>query len=599
MIGAMAFTGIRPVLAGHLLQDNEAQIADNCGLDSGDIRQIQRPLVVASFSVSNVDTFMLYDTAGVQRWLTWSDKGTSVVPGPIHGDEKGRHYLTDSDGAKIFTVDEVEAAIFASKKLGVPAPIATPSTSVTGAGSGDSYTTAYVFTLVSSLGEEGAPSPASGLVTVTPGQTIELTGLNTPVVTGYNTMTNKRIYRANTGTSGSTEYQFVAEIAVDNTTYSDTVANADLGEVLPSEEWILPPDGLQGMIANKGLYAGFKGRDLWYCDPYYPHAWPLKYNQTVESDVVGHCFSGDFQVILTKGKAYVSDCSDISYAVPRGLQGSSPCMSSKGIVSTEYGVLFPGQDGLYLVHPSSNAAQNITKGIIWSETDWRSMRPESMVAAWHLQKYYCFYEDMNGVRRGFVLDVSGEGVKPARGLGFHASATFIDSDGNKLYLACESAGKTDIAKWEGSILSYRAEWKSKKFKTASPVNMAAALVSAEYREGLSEEVFELRRQELLEAYADFIEAGDFYGEISAAGPGEYTFGGDALDSIYINYVETPQIILSVYGNGKLRHTQEVNLDEPFTLPSGYTAKEWEFSISADVPVSSVKIATSMLELLSS
>jgi hypothetical protein len=592
-----AFSGIRPALSSRLLQDNEAQLADNCLLESGEIRQIAQPMAVNSFSLVGMEAFMLYDLAGVQKWLAFTDEGTRVVPGHLHDDTHGRCYMTDLDGPRMFTKTEVEAATFSSNKLGIPAPTATPAGSVSGTGSGDAYTTAYVFTLVSEYGEEGAPSPASDLFTVTPGQSVDLTGLNTPDTTDYNTIEYKRIYRLNTGTSGSTEYQFVADIPVADTTYSDTVASADLGEVLPSTDWYEPPAGLSGLAANGGLYAGFDGRDLWYCEPGFPHAWPLKYNTSVEADIVGHAFTGDYQVVLTEGKVYIVDCTDITYAVPMALKGNTPCMSAKGIASTKLGVIFPGQDGLYIVAPSSTSAINITKPF-FSERDWKELNPASMVGIWHLDKYFCFYEDLSGNKRGLLFDFTPEGIAMVRGLSFHATAAYVEPDGNYLYLAYEStSGRTSIMQWEGSILTYRASWRSKVFRTASEVNMAAAMVVADFRDGLSAEAFEARKQEVVESYSDFIDAGEFYGEVGSAGPGEYVFAGDALGSIFINYEESPQIIFRLYGDGEAKHTQEISSDTPFNLPGGYTANDWYFEIVADVPVSQVSLATSMMELL--
>jgi len=595
-IGTSVFSGIRPAVSPRLLGDTEAQTADNCDLTSGELRQIKRPLVVESLSLNGVEAFMFYDLAGEKAWLAWTDEGTSVVRGHLHEDEYGRCYLSDADGAKIFTVADVSGT-FSPKKLGIPAPTAIPTASTDGAGAGEVVTTGYIFTLVSIYGEESAPSPASELIGRKDGDTVSLSGLITPDVTDYNVIEYKRIYRLMTGDSGSTEFQWVADIDVSDTTYNDTVGNDSLGEGCPTEGWLEPPDGLRGMISNDGLYAGFVGRNLWYCEPYYPFAWPLKYNQTVEADIVGHCFNGDYQVVLTTGKAYVVDCSDITYAVPRGLQGQAPCLSAKGIANSPYGVLYPGQDGLYLIDPTSSYAVNITKNKVFGEDDWKAMQPKTMVATWYLQKYFCFYEDTSGGKRGFVLDVNSDGIHRARGLGFYASAVHVTPDGNNFYMASESIGRTDISKWAGSVLSYRAEWRSKIYKTASEVNMAASLIEADFRDGLSEDEFTAMLEETILANTEFVEEGEFGGELGASGPGEYVFGGDALDGIFVHYIEVPQVVLKLWGDGVLRATKEVNNGQPFTLPAGYAAKEWEFAVSADILVKSVNVATSMMELM--
>jgi hypothetical protein len=96
------------------------------------------------------------------------------------------------------------------------------------------------------------------------------------VLAGY-TITHRRIYRATSGV-----FLFVAEIAVATSSYSDSIVAEDLGEELPSLTWLPPPDTLKGLInLPGGVMAGFTGRDVYFCDPYHPQAWPVQYMQSL------------------------------------------------------------------------------------------------------------------------------------------------------------------------------------------------------------------------------------------------------------------------------------------------------------------------------
>ena len=83
------------------------------------------------------------------------------------------------------------------------------------------YETSYVYTFVSAYGEEGPPSPASTVITTDNNMTVALSALETSsTITNLN-LSKKRIYRSNTG-SNTTEFQFVAEVALAVATYTDT-----------------------------------------------------------------------------------------------------------------------------------------------------------------------------------------------------------------------------------------------------------------------------------------------------------------------------------------------------------------------------------------
>ena len=588
------FTGITPKIASHLLPNEGATLADNCRLESGEIRALPKATLVDKINQDGMAGLYRYVTlSDVVYMLPWSVE-IDAHKGFLSKDQYNRVYYTDDGGAKAWCDDDVGPGIFSPYKLGVPAPTATPVANTNGLGTGEVVDTAYIFTLVSRHGEEGAPSPASDIIGRKDGDEVSLSGLTTPVLGGCNTIVAKRLYRLMTGTSGSTEYQFVDEFDVVDTTYVDIVDNVDLAEVVPSEDWLIPPDGLQGLIPlSGGFFAGFVGRDIWFTEPGYPHAMPLKYSLSVNYDIVGSGVSGNSLIVLTDAIAYIVDCTDIAYASPRGLDGSVPCESKAGIVSTKYGVLYPSTDGLYLVQAASSAPENVTK-TVFSKENWKGFNPSSMRAFWYRNQYICFYTKDDGSQHGFILEVGSPPM--VRTLGLFAVAGYLEKEGNTLYLAFKSDTITNIVEWGKGTFSYTSEWRSKEFRTPGPMNMAAAKVDADYKAILTEEEFELHQQELLDRYADLVASGEYGGDIGGSPVGEHVFGGDAIDSIHINFIETLQVVFQLYGDGKLIHTQNVQNGDPFVLPDNIEKERFITVVASDLPISGVHIATSMQEL---
>ena len=94
-------------------------------------------------------------------------------------------------------------------------------------------------------------------------------------------ITHKRIYRTATGSTGVTTYRFVAEIAVATAAHEDSLLGNELGEGIVTEGWSPPHDDLDGIIGlPNGVLVGFVGKDIYYSEPYQPHAWPDAYVQT-------------------------------------------------------------------------------------------------------------------------------------------------------------------------------------------------------------------------------------------------------------------------------------------------------------------------------
>lgn len=162
------FSGLVPRLAKQLLAPNQAQVATNCNLTSGDVRPRNGTrLVYAPVVNSDIKSMFRMEKDGNERWLTW-DKDIDVARSPIAGNTERRFYYTGDGEPRTSDFDTAAsgAGPFPSNcfVLGVTPPVTAPTVAPSG-GTGADVTRSYVYTFVTPWGEESAPSPASALAT--------------------------------------------------------------------------------------------------------------------------------------------------------------------------------------------------------------------------------------------------------------------------------------------------------------------------------------------------------------------------------------------------------------------------------------------------
>jgi hypothetical protein len=136
--------------------------------------------------------------------------------------------------------------------------------------------------------------------------------------------------------------------------------------------------------------------------------------------------------------------------------------------------------------------------------------------------------------------------------------------------------------------------------TGRPVNLAAARILADYPEPPSESerlAMEQQRLNAIAANRSLIDAGaDPDGSLNGHAVNEFAVCGDELQPVPEPYFEPPGIGFKLYGDGQSRLSSEIKDSTMFRLPAGYTAREWEISLSADFAVREVKLAASAEEI---
>jgi hypothetical protein len=589
LIDLPVFSGARPLVDPRLLDPSQAQVAADCSVRSGNIRPLRRMKVEARLAVLNIADVILYDG----RWLPFFEP-VSVCRSLVNADAQGRMYYTGRDSGAMMFRRAATGGADTPVRLGLPAPTAAPAVEVRGTGDAgaDAFDAYWVWTWVSDLGEESAPSPASAICSCKAGQSFAVSGMVLPDLAGRNPAAKKRLYRSNSSATATAE-QLVAEFDAALESFTDAVLSSALGETMPTEGWLPPPDGLQGLCTVRGgSLAGFTGNRVWFSEPHAPYAWPRKYAQSLEHDVVALAATGSYLVALTNAAAYVIPCDDITSTAPTRLEGHTPCLGARGVVSMRQGVLFPGVDGLYLVSAGTTAPENLSASVI-SEESWRALNPASF-RAWPLgDRYVCFCEDAAGVRRGFLFDLAAPDMLIS--LGLHATCGWLEEEGRRLHLGFAAGGRTSIALWEGDAARYSAQWRSKVFRAPAPVSMAAARIEADFPAAMTEADFLARRQALVAGYAEEMAAGALGGVLGTSLCGATPFAGDILDEILTPYVEEPVVTFQLFVDGREACRRNVTGDRPFTLPV-VTGQEFEVLVSGAVPVRRVSLATSMAEV---
>ena len=210
------FRGEIPRLHPRFLPEGAAQQAVNCRMDSVALEALKDTANYQSTTLTSPISLYRYSSS---IWLE-ATTDTDWVPYPVTDDIYGRVIFADPSANELRVTDASLVGTggypAAYRRLDVPAPTQGFSVTLQGTADDDSEvpeTRYYVCTFVNSWGAEGPPSPASNQVEWRTGQTVLLEGLPT-VPSGNYEIIYRRIYRLNTGSTGTTNYQFVTDVAI-------------------------------------------------------------------------------------------------------------------------------------------------------------------------------------------------------------------------------------------------------------------------------------------------------------------------------------------------------------------------------------------------
>lgn len=525
---------------GSVQQINERRVADGYGVEvrnlrpgSADLRPWRAALSVYTIPGGGAQRNSIYRMgraapSDTDYWLS-STNDVDYVRSLIAEDTTERTYYTGETEPRVTdNVIGLAGAPYPSafRTLGVPRPSGVITLTITNAGVATTqHTRVYLDTFITDKGEEGAPNAAPASITCNTDATIGLSNL--PAAPGgSHGITLRRVYVS----TDNSDYQQFVQQSVGTTTASD---NASVrGTILASGgtddllmEWLEPPSGLRGMIELwNGMVGGFVGKSVRVCEAYKPWAWPLKYENLVNDEVVG---TGTWQtnwVVLTTGR-------------PRIFRGSSPlsmtedrmvlqhaCVAKKSIVSVGHGVCWASPKGIAYVGERGNLL--LTDGL-YSPEQWKAgFSPSTIIGARIEHYYYGSYIGPGAVRKAFLLDT----LNPENGL-IHldqgAYATFYDEIADQLYLL--DTGNV-VRKWD-----------------------AGDLLTVYFKRGIKRHA-----QRTNPGIAKIIS--DFY-------PVAFKLFSDRIDP-------TTRARTMVE-----RYAKTVQNGEPFLLPGGYTAQDFQYEVN--------------------
>lgn len=589
-VNISSFGGMVPALDDRKIPDNAATLSQNVFLYDGNLKGMRKPRFLRNLPAGTTYTYRLPDDyQGASQsnddniWLDFINPQTDVVRAPVFGDTYDRYYWTSSTSSPRYNTRARIAASSPSWLLGIPQPAAAPGVNVVG-GSGTTVSRAYVYTYVSAYGEEGPPS-APTLVTGFINGTWNLTW-TAPLATdqGVNrNLTKVRVYRTITSTSGVATYFLVGEFTLPTAAYADALADAVISAnaQLETFAWTAPPTDLQGFCAMpNGIIASWRNNELWFSEPYRPHAWPAAYVLTVPFPIVGLGIVGQTLVVCTTGYPMTASGVNPLYITTSTLTTFEPCTSRESILSTPEGVYYSSPNGLVLVNPG--AAAVVTRDLITPDK-WADFTPDRFKSARFGTSYYGFGAASGGVfdtgafettsafvsldetdaRNGVLIDTRD--IRVAFNLLTSDVSIFgvlNDAWSNDLFLIWN-----DQLYWiDNKDLNPEFEvylWRSKIFHSPKPQNFGAMKI---------------------------------YFEVPPTTPAQNPVRNNALDQVLAN---DQYGLVRLYANK--RHVLTYELRESGELirpPNGFKAEYWQFEVEARVEISQIQMASTPQELQS-
>jgi hypothetical protein len=367
--------------------------------------------------------------------------------------------------------------------------------------------------------------------------------------------------------------------------YSDTLAAASIpGDALPSLDWAEPPSDLEGLVnMPNGMMAGFVGNDVYFCEPYYPHAWPTAYSLSVENQIVGLGVFGSSLVVCTEGRPYVMSGIHPSSMTQEKLPLLEPCVSKRSIAQDQYGVLYASPNGLVGIGPGT---MDVVSKALYSRDDWQELNPSSMNAEIYSGSYIATYGE-----EGKAIVLSRSDTPALTELQWDASALYVDQITAKLY----GVSNVDDLLYQFDAdpynnLSY--EWRSPRYVVNAPTAFTCYQLDADYDGAADTAAIIAANATLAAANASYITSGTL-GEMNAACLNKYTVNGSALATL--SSVESRSVTVTFYADDVLVHSVPVGSLGPLRLPP-VRAYTWEIVISGTVAARSFFMATSVAEL---
>lgn len=582
------FAGMIPSIDPHILSASNAAESVNTWLYSGaldgipeeiPIHTMVNPAAVLAYRIPlNMDdpTDLLNSF-----WMEFDSPNVSFIRTPVSGDTHRRHYWAQPGLPPRYNTMQRMLNGDPAFLLGLPEPEAV-GVSVTGGSSTTLVSRAYIATYVTAYGEEG-PASAPTLVNGKLDSTFNLT---IPAVNAADMGTNRNIakinvYRTIVSAAGTATYYLVTSVNASTSTqaYADSAPDLQIASapILESIMWTQPPQ-LEGMVVMpNGIVAGWIGNELWFSEPYRPHAWPAPYSLSIEDEIVGMAVIGQTLVVCTTGAPMTASGVNPANITTSKMASIEPCMSRGSIVPTEMGVFYTSPNGLILVQPG--LAQNVTKDVITID-HWRELANKAKVRAARLGSAYFAYG--SGMSQAFQQDMFQTNmVQQADNVG-SAEGFLIDAGNQNAAVSYLEAGAAASSvhndHLSGEILIVREG-------VVYHINHTVGFNIQPYR-WLSKKL-QTPKLENFTAFKCYMTV-----------PSTFNPSGPPNHDLIQDFDPATQLALArVYADGRLVATRELRKSgELHRLPTGYKAEVWQVEFEGVTRITSFQMATSIKEL---
>lgn len=548
------FLGMFPRIHSTKLKDTAAELALNVDVTSGVLRpfyktKLETQLAEMGTAINDFKYFSFPDKSGFFQFPSFVD----LTYSPIADDQYRRVYWSGDSRVDGYILYSYTPQLTAGEdynpkywyKLGIPAPtqaptIASHSTEYTEEELEDLTDEAriYVYTYVTEIGEESAPSPASAMLTIPHDKsTVNLSGLIVdPDAANGRNIKKKRIYRSLTNSSGTADLYFVAEIDSAVTEYADNTAGQDLNtaDPLPSITWDAPRVGLKGLgVTPKGVNYAFVDKFACFSEPYYPYAWPRDYEITLQYDIVAMGHYENYIIAATTATPYIISGINPNSTTVEELPLNEACISKRSMVSMATCVCYASPNGIVMAY---GATAKLISDSFFDKDSWQKLNPSSIHAVEYRGKYLFFYENGND-KGAYIFDPRQIDFGITKLNFWFKAATrhqqteklfFLDAT-NKVYLLDDT---------QDNRLDFT--WRSKKFDLSGDgARLLAAMVVAD----------------------------------------SYT-----------------NLKLKVFADDQLLYEKQLKDRKPFRLPNHSKRYDWQIEISGNASVRDIVLAETMLEL---
>lgn len=589
------FGGEVPRTSDTMLNENDATMASNVRLYSGTLRTWKGPVPQTAVEDVGTQTIYRFENPLTQGhvWLTW-DTDVDVQRSSLDDVTDFRLYYTGDGTPKKtnWTMANTGAGPYPgdSYALGVPAPTTKPTVAAAAGGSTSADTRFYVYTYVSTFGsikEESAPSPVSNSITITVSQQVNLSAMLTAPVGDYN-ITHKRIYRTLPGEESDGAYVFVAEIAIATTTYSDNLLAAALGEPLETEGWTPPPAGLTGLVSMaNGMMAGFVGNSVYFCEPFFHHAWPVEYMQSVPDQIVGLGSYGNSLVVMTQGQPYAMIGVSPETIQVEKIPMPEPCISKKSIATDEFGVLYASPNGLVGIGPTM---RGVITNKLFRRQEWQEYSPGTFVGAIYDGKYFASYE--SGIHGNKTMVISRDDFPALSFLDTRSRSFFYDLQAASLYYLDPVTNVINELDADG-LNPYTYEWESKRFFSQQAITWSVIRLDISELEISDNETYnDLVLQITAENEAI---TGDVMGAFNDVPFDSYTFGGSLLQEIPPAAASVTATVILYGERDEIKASLTISRLGAYRVPA-FKSRELKIRLTGTLNIRSVSLATSFPEL---